>query len=381
MSVAQISASEYGAFVAAFIKSKAAPDIDLFQLCKLCELLSIGNAAAYAATYSDFIEPATADEVEREALRMLTNPAEILKRFLGPLAYNCIANDGRAWIGLKEVQQSDLETLIEMEAKARYYVDALRAEAKRREENDLAFRDVGPLEHITWAEACERCKAAGGDRIIFATYYVDESDLMTDYFGGRQVREVVIGFGKGKRESFSQLRKAAALFEPTKDFGPGCGIFAARSVWDHDHTDAEAIAASQYHDSRGNYWKGHYSRFSDSPEFATRAELDAWIAENPLGRGNSYSISVDGEKAIEHRENYSMGGGNYLGYSRYGGWKVKSNPLQYCSGSGLVEFFEPPRRVANSKATKPAPATPRQPAKDPAPPVESPDYDAWLDWI
>jgi hypothetical protein len=29
-------------------------------------------------------------------------------------------------------------------------------------------------------------------------------------------------------------------------------------------------------------------------------------------------------QSIEHRENYSMGGGNYLGRSRYGGWMVKS---------------------------------------------------------
>jgi hypothetical protein len=30
------------------------------------------------------------------------------------------------------------------------------------------------------------------------------------------------------------------------------------------------------------------------------------------------------EESIEHRENYSMGGGNYLGDSRYGGWTVYS---------------------------------------------------------
>ncbi len=135
-----------------------------------------------------------------------------------------------------------------------------------------------------------------------------------------------------------QLRAAAAQFEPTAHPGPKCGRFQAVSVWDHDSSNTEACEKSQFQDQHGLFYKGWRSHFSDSPVFETQAELDAWIAANPLGVGNSYK-QTGGEKSIEHRENYSLGGGNYLGYARYSGWTVSSTPVHCCSGSWRYEVL------------------------------------------
>jgi hypothetical protein len=50
----------------------------------------------------------------------------------------------------------------------------------------------------------------------------------------------------------------------------------------------------------------------------------------------------------ENRENYSMGGGNYLGFGRYSGWRVSST-----YGLGNCEVFV-------ARATKPEPKPSRQ---------------------
>ena len=206
-----------------------------------------------------------------------------------------------------------------------------------------AYNEVEPLPLEATEDIAARCIADGFSRVIVAQFCVDESDGQTDYYGGRSTRHVVIGFGKGKRESFKQLREAAADFEPTKHLGPKRGQFRAYSVWDHDSTDTAACEASQYHDDQQPYFrKGYRSRFSVSPMFETQAELDAWIAAHPLGVGNSYEQNGD-EKSIEHRENYSMGGGNYIGYDRYSGWTVFSTPVAGFGGSRRYEVLHSQR--------------------------------------
>ena len=94
----------------------------------------------------------------------------------------------------------------------------------------------------------------GAQAVIVATQNVDKSDAMTDYFASETTRAVAIGWRFSKRESFEEMRAAAATFEPT----------------------------------------------------AGLAKQEA-----------------------EHRDNYSMGAGNYLGQNpNWGsGWTVKSYPL------------------------------------------------------
>lgn len=102
--------------------------------------------------------------------------------------------------------------------------------------------------------------------LIVAELHENQSDSQTDYFAHKITRYVAIGWRSTARESFTQLRRAAAGFKET-----------------------EHLAASP-----------------------------------------------DADKNVEHRENYSMGGGNYLkqGDRHSSGWSVCSYPLTDEGGIG-----------------------------------------------
>lgn len=377
MSVAYLTTQELSCFAALIVK------LDLGSLenaCRLSELISIGNAAAFTAQYNEYAEASTADEIERDALAYLAgrDGFDIVHDHFGPCAYNMIANDGRAFDGaFSEIPQDAplLDTVRQIEKLCHAWQDKQRAERQRREENDAAFLDVGPLPTITREDLQAKLEQLGMDRVIVASYHVDESDSQTDYFGGRRVREVVIGFGKGKRENFSQLRKAAALFPPTEDFGPGFDRWTVTANKRPDEPDRWSFG-EQLRDDRYRV-----------REFRTQAEAEAAVAEiiatapecQPDYTGcigfpalaQAYGFACH-RHSIEQRENYSMGGGNYLG-ERYSGWKVTS--YVGAPRCDAIEFFEPPRK-ARKRPDKPVP-TPEQPQ-----PIEidnsACDYLAWL---
>lgn len=339
MSVAQISAREYGLFVAAAVKSGSAAPTDLFGLCKLCEQLSVGNCEAWAATYDDRIEPTDSDEIEREALNILANPIDLPESHFGPIAYNCIANNGAAFVGRNRVEQGNpiFEMVSELEKRCQKWIDGQRAQSRRLTENAEAFDVVGPLPTMSRADVYAKCRAAGCQRVIVADFMVNESDSQSDYFGGRSVRQVVIGYGKGKRESFSQLRKAAAKFKPTAHLAPGNDRYTVRAVFAND---VGAVNGSYY-------GKGYRSHWHDDngKQFDTRAEAEAFIAK----AGKPHDIGFEGKtgefeweigcESYEHRECWSMGGGNYLSAGgRYSGWQVYSYVID--DGYGTPEQIE-----------------------------------------
>lgn len=386
MSVAQLTAGELGTFAAIVTHLKLT---DFMTACRLAERIAAGNRRAFESQYSEFIDQVTADDVEREALPLLARPAELVDRHFSPLAYNMIANDRTAFDENGETTQ-DLLMSLDLRAieEACYkWQEGQQREKRRREEDDRAFVDVEPPGKLSGEELARRCAAAKCDRIIYAEFRVDQSDPYTDYHGGRSVRTVCIGFGKGKRENFKQLRKAAGQFPPTADFGPGKGVFRPRVVLTNDAAGGSGL------------WKGSYSPWhrdlteqDGSPiEFLTREEAEAFIAE----KGDPDPVICHGgeearfewkicEEDIEHRENYSMGGGNYLGRDRYSGWQVSSRPVSW--GCSEMEFFEPPRRTARPKApaktpdrSGDGPISHGENSRKPAEPVGSAvDYAAWL---
>ena len=137
---------------------------------------------------------------------------------------------------------------------------------QRAEENAAAFDDIGQLRTVNGDTVAVLCREAGADRVILARHTVDESDGYTDYYGGRTTRTVVIGFGKGKRENFRQLRKAAAAFSTDRPPGPGPGEVR---VW----VEPPAHDRARLHTAhRGG------------PGVRTAAEAEAWIAARD-GRG------------------------------------------------------------------------------------------------
>ena len=91
--------------------------------------------------------------------------------------------------------------------------------SKRQIENDKAYADVGPLEKMSVLNMMNTPAGKTATRLIVAKFRVDESNSNEDYSGGRSVREVVIGFGYGSRESFKHMLDAANKFPPTANYG------------------------------------------------------------------------------------------------------------------------------------------------------------------
>ena len=82
MSVAQITAREFGIFAGIVVKLEALP---LAEVCQLCEIAASGNRRAYQHQYSESIEPVSASDVEREALHALADPTQLGNDILAAL--------------------------------------------------------------------------------------------------------------------------------------------------------------------------------------------------------------------------------------------------------------------------------------------------------
>jgi hypothetical protein len=124
---------------------------------------------------------------------------------------------------------------------------------------------------------------ASAKALIFAEYHEDTSDPMTDYFASRTTRTVAIGFRYGAREDFRAMRAAAA-------------------------------------------------QFPETAHMASEETLTAWHQANGSTRHH--------QDTLEHRDNWSMGGGNYLSdhnSANYGtGWVIRSRAFP-CTYVHLTE--------------------------------------------
>ena len=318
MSVSQLDTIDLASVAAIAVRHSLA---ELAEVVELLAAVADANAAALVDQYGHSTpEPVTADEIEAAALDILAGRLE--PAGWPPLGYNCVTN-----AGLNYLPEAVADRLRFIEQEARRIRDRDEQQQARAEQNAVAYDDVPRLQTMTRDEIRAAMEAAQADRLIVATFRVDESDMQSDYFGGRTSREVVIGFGRGRRESFAQLRKAAAAFKPTADYGPGLGRWHLYPAFGADCVLGNGV--HMYEGSRSPY------HFDDKAgPLPTRAAAEAHAAGRPLELlnitapdGTTQTVPITwkiDEDKIEHRENYSMGGGNYLGDSRYGGWQVKS---------------------------------------------------------
>lgn len=332
MSVAILNATELGRFAAVCVK------LDLLPLAEAVDQaarIHQSNTLAFLERYHESAETTTdREEIERVALDILADRLPLVGSF-GPFAYN--------------MTEEDHADIYELEKKCRSYIEALERKQRREEENAESFDDAPQMATVAASEIVECCRKAGKDRVIYAEYRVNESDCQTDYWGHRTTRRVVLGFGKGKRESFAQLRKAAADFAPTAGYGPGKDLYRPFVVFAEDCTHTTPA-----------YWKGSRSPWhqADSADPVTFDTEDAAI-EYTQQSGKPHPITVDGKEisfkweinheSYENRENYSMGGGNYLGSSRHSGWVVRSTLVEYWNTD--CEMIEKGRPKAKQEKT------------------------------
>lgn len=314
MSVANLETSNLASFAAAAVR------LGLGQLADVAELLAAvadANAAALAAQYGDDVPAITKTDIASAALEILADRAD--DNGWPPLLYNCVTNDGRLYLA-----DDVAETVRGLERMVDSQREAEQRRMARAEADAVAYDDVPQLRTMGRDALAQAMSDAGADRVIVARFRVDESDGQSDYYGHRTAREVVIGFGRGKRESFAQLRKAAAAFKPTADYGPGLGRWYAKPVTTADYTESngDRVYAGTV--------SGWHRELIAGP-LPTKAAAEAHSAANPLqpiqmAHGPVVPLQWHiREESIEHRENYSMGGGNYLGDSRYSGWTVSSS--------------------------------------------------------
>lgn len=271
------------------------------------------NAALNAMKWRGQTHVEITDYGRRELVSPMQEPTESCQMVMDAIGekygYEITAENYRAIVADLEAATASL-TLPEEDCRT---TDTERAErqqrleAQRRESEELAASAAILAKRPSWAEA-----------VIVAELHEDDSDSMSDYHNHKVTRRVVIGWRKGKRESFPQLRKAAAQFEPTRHLGPGKDQYTIRAVWAEN--------------SPGRYKGGYVRAFSlDECSYATREPAEQAIRENEEtlildGQPVEYIIQAE---SYEHRENWSMGGGNYLkaGHRDESGWCVRSEPI------------------------------------------------------
>ena len=104
------------------------------------------------------------------------------------------------------------------------FMDAFEVMILRNEAEQIA--DEKRKEQQTEQERNEQLKAIGKERlqtlipadtkaVIIAELHENESDSMTDYFGYRTVRTVILGFSNHTKDLFSEMRKYASNFDET----------------------------------------------------------------------------------------------------------------------------------------------------------------------
>lgn len=204
-----------------------------------------------------------------------------------------------------------------------------KSEAKRK--NTEAGQQTAQEQRIKLTEQGKLLFAkhipAEAKALIIAEHNQDESDVQSDYHGHQTIETVVLGYSLTERINFGEMRKMALRIPETRHLGPGKGHFEPRVIIDEDIISD----GSYYHKGQYSHWHRKLTEISGRQVvFSTKQEAEKYITE----KGQPNSISFDGkeipfiwrieEDEIEHRENYSMGGGYYLkdGHRDNTGWSI-----------------------------------------------------------
>jgi hypothetical protein len=130
-----------------------------------------------------------------------------------------------------------------------FEVAILRSEAEQADRQEQEERQK---QH----ERNEQLKATGRERlktlipanakaVIIAELHEDESDGMTDYYGYRTQRTVILGFSTHTRDLFPEMRKVAANFEETAHLAVETAEYKHREKYSMG--DGYYLGESKYH--------------------------------------------------------------------------------------------------------------------------------------
>jgi hypothetical protein len=180
-----------------------------------------------------------------------------------------------------------------------FEVTVLKGEAER---NRQAEQDAKQQQE----ESDEQLKAIGRQRleaivpadvkaVIVAELHEDESDGMTDYYGYRTKRTVILGFSAHTRDLFSEMRKVAANFEDTAHLAEENEKYEHREKYSMG--DGYYLGESKYHG-----WIIQKEKYGSREQFIERYALTAGTEANICvkvrAKADSAKESVTGDFVI-----------------------------------------------------------------------------------
>ena len=247
-----------------------------------------------------------------------------------------------------------------------------RISAEEADKRDAAAKVANERDEKRHAEARQQWAAieskrpAWAEAVIIAELHESTCDPMSDYFGSKVVRTCAIGWRRGSREDFKQLRRAAGAFEPTAEYGldkSPCTLeglyldtdankrankygmrYPAHFMPDElrDPKTGDALDFDTIDDARRALELAGFIKTRDAAKY----EPEVWAAPASLfctGQHGPEAWAVRiAVREIEHRDNYSMGEGNWVGTDRYHGWQIKSRSTKWDGWSALEDCIPEP---------------------------------------
>lgn len=202
--------------------------------------------------------------------------------------YKLISEDGTRYetmsVGLMEKWEKYPEDIYSPEQMEELYekytnhiTDLNTARQKKAKESDATI--------VRGAEIAKNLVPNWMKSVIVAEYWVDESDIMTDYFHVRTERTIIIGFSKHTRNLISEMRRACreSKYEPVSVHGEVPTVDSNGSEKTEENKDWWH-PSDENRDSKGIYLK------SEKYRGGWVVRKDTWMSEEGihllLGKGN-----------------------------------------------------------------------------------------------
>jgi hypothetical protein len=161
----------------------------------------------------------------------------------------------------------------EAEYKAKTEQEARQQEQERREQ----IKTIG-------RKRLEKLIPADTKGVIIAELHEDDSDMMTDYFGYRTIRTVILGFSTHTKDLFREMRKYAVNFSET--------VYLAETNEKYEHREKYTGGSGYYlGESKYSGWivkKKAY--FKDKESIINTFALTAGEEENIRVKGKTNAI-------------------------------------------------------------------------------------------
>jgi hypothetical protein len=120
-------------------------------------------------------------------------------------------------------------------------------------------------------------KPEGAVKALIAVFESDNCDLMTDYFSTKTERTVFLGWSKSNRDSFAEMRKAAARFAETAPL--------ATAGKDAEHREKYSMGRGYYLKASGCYSTGWLVKKTGDWWFDRKTTVEALNGAFAIGAG------------------------------------------------------------------------------------------------